>query len=519
MPSTNIKTVLYSDTSNQIVDKINNNFDEIVELHGGTEGLLGPTGARGALGENGPVGSTGVSGPRGTRWFIQTISPSGYSQEGDYWIDSDTSQIYQLETSGWNYTGYDINTTGSLFSYLSSAFIPTPGYPGGTGISVGIDQILPQNFLYTLSDVTPEFGITNETLAKFLIATNTSVNDGPILEFSKSNIENGTISDYTKHPVFRWQNLNPTDNSLDFLVPGGSAYFGVSGGFNSNFNTLNVNSGSKINIDYGSTSGGGIYSTGGFSFDAFGGRFDMLSQFLRITGGSAEFRNPVTSVSTMSPGNPSLAITLGGTAGFLSTRSGDTHSTLSHSVNHISLETQNRTEFYLNTKGKLRTNKTLQGITYASGTPGATGVAGSNLINWYFVSKPSTTVSSSVLNDGNTVIISPSVSSGLVGVGFYYNPDNNFGWGATSSGGLKNGESMDVKVYLSSDSPTASFGGISYLGVGATSGAAIDTKVTLPFRASVIDFTIAKGVTGSSVTTVYYKAYGLTGGSGGSFIF
>jgi hypothetical protein len=171
MPSTNIKTVLYSDSSNQIVDKLNNNFDEIVELHGGTEGLLGPTGARGALGENGPVGSTGFSGPRGTRWFIQTIAPAGYSQEGDYWIDSDTSQIYQLETSGWNYTGYDINTTGSLFSYSTTTFIPTSGYPGGTGISVGIDQILPQNFLYTLSDVTPEFGITNETLAKFLIAT------------------------------------------------------------------------------------------------------------------------------------------------------------------------------------------------------------------------------------------------------------------------------------------------------------------------------------------------------------
>jgi hypothetical protein len=280
-----------------------------------------------------------------------------------------------------------------------------------------------------------------------------------------------------------------------------------------------VNSGAKINIDYGATSPGGIYSTGGFSFDASSGRFDITSQFLRITGGSAEFRNPITSVSTLAPGNPSVAITLGGTAGFLSTRSGDTHSSLSHNVNHVSLETQSRTEFYLNTKGKLRTNKTLEGITYASGTPGATGTDGSSLVNWYFVSKPSTTVSSSVLNDGNTVIISPSVSSGFIGVGFYLNPDNNFGWGATSSGGLKNGESMDVKVYLSSDSPTSTFGGISYLGVGATSGTSISTKVTLPFRASAVDFTIAKGVTGSSATTVYYKAYGLTGGSGGSFTF
>lgn len=519
MPSTNIKTILYSDSSNEIVDKVNNNFDEIVELHGGTDGVLGPTGARGPLGEIGSMGPTGISGPRGTRWFIQTLSPAGYAQEGDFWINPDTSQIYGLQSSGWQYSGYNVNTTGSLLTYLTNTLIPTPGYAGGTGIAVGIDQILPQNFLYVLTDVTPEFGITNETLAKFLIGTNTQTNDVPLLEFSKSNVENGTIADYTKHPVFRWSNANPTDNSLDFFIPGGSAAFGLSGGFNANFNNLGINSASKINIDYGTSSTGGIYSTGGFSFEASSGRFDITSQFLRITGGSGEFRNPITSTATLSPGNPSITINLGGTSGFLSTRTGDVHSTLSHSVNHISLETQSRTEFYLNTKGKLRTNKTVEGISYASGTPGATVTVGSNLVNWYFISKPSTTVSSSVLNDGNTIMISPNVSSGLVGVGLYYNPDNDFGWGATSSGGLANGESMDIKVYLSTDSPTASFGGISYLGVGATSGTSIQTKVTLPFRATVVDFTIAKGVTGSQPTTVYYKAYGLTGGSGGSFTF
>ena len=170
----------------------------------------------------------------------------------------------------------------------------------------------------------------------------------------------------------------------------------------------------------------------------------------------------------------------------------------------------------MNTKGKFRTNKTVEGLTYSSGTPGVTGTVGSNLVNWYFVSKPQTSAASTVLRDGNTVIISPSISTGNIGVGFYTNPADYFGWGGTS--GLRAGESMEFKVYLSTESFSQSFGGISYLGVGATAGNTVN-KVSLPFRATAIDFTLAKGVTGGQVTTVYYKAYGMTGGSGGSFTF
>jgi hypothetical protein len=47
----------------------------------------------------------------------------------------------------------------------------------------------------------------------------------------------------------------------------------------------------------------------------------------------------------------------------------------------------------------------------------------------------------------------------------------------------------------------------------------ITNKISLPFRATSVDFTIARGVTGGQVTTVYYTAYGLVGGSGGSFTF
>lgn len=522
MPSTNIKTILYSDSSNDIVDKLNNNFDEIVELHGGSEGILGPTGGRGPIGERGPMGPTGIPGPRGTRWFIQppTVQPAGYAQEGDYWIDSESTGIYQLSSTGWEYTGYDVNSSGVLFSALVNQYLAGPGYAGGTAVSVSFDQILPENYLYTVTDVTPEFGSTNESLSKFSIGLNTSINDSPILEFSKSNLENGQISDFTKHPVFNWIDSNPNDNSLGFYIPGGSFNVGLSGGFSSNFNSLSIDSKSELNIDYGSSTSGGIFSTGGFNFQSPSGEFNITSQFLRIVGGSAEFRNPIVSSASLSPFVASSLVYVGGTAGVLFTRSGDTHSTLSHSVNHIRLETQGSPQFYLNTKGKLLTNKTIEPFSYTSGIPGATGTVSSNYVSWYLISKPGTNVNSSILENGNTVIISPSVNEGNIGVGFYYSPDNNFGWGATSSGGLKPGESMDVKVLLSTNASSGfDFSGIRYIGVGATSGT-VTNKVSLPVRVSVIDFTIAKGVTGSSANTlVYYKAYGPTGGYGGSFNF
>ena len=69
MPNTNIQSLNYNDSQSSLIDKINNNFDEVVESHGGTKGNVGPTGPQGAIGEAGNRGPTGISGPRGNRWF------------------------------------------------------------------------------------------------------------------------------------------------------------------------------------------------------------------------------------------------------------------------------------------------------------------------------------------------------------------------------------------------------------------------------------------------------------------
>ena len=104
MPNKNISFLNYSDNQDELLDKINKNFDEIVELHGGSQGLTGPEGDKGPIGERGMIGKRGASGPRGTRWFVQNTQPAGtsnYVAEGDYWVDSNTGGIYIFTSSGW----------------------------------------------------------------------------------------------------------------------------------------------------------------------------------------------------------------------------------------------------------------------------------------------------------------------------------------------------------------------------------------------------------------------------------
>ena len=527
MPNTNIKSLDYRDNQNQLVDKLNNNFDEVVELHGGSQGNIGPTGDRGAIGDSGTFGPTGLMGERGTRWFIASAEgniTSGSAQEGDYWIDSDNSDIYKLEITGWNYTGYSLRSGADVFELNTYTYNSGPTYSGGTGSAIQMSQVLPKNYLFVLSDIAPESGIIDELLAKFSISNDSTINDSPLLEFSRSDIENGTIADYSLHPVFYWTSSLPTDNSMGIRTPGGSFTVGASGGFESRFDSLNMESQKGIDIDYGVTSGSGIYSTGGYDIKSTG-QFVITSKNININGLSGGFLDPISSIATIESANPHVTITPSGTAGFRSTRTGDTYSELSQSVYHLTLENISAKQVWLSTRGKLKMNKTIEGITYPSTSPGITGYAGGTGVNWYFISRTSATVGSP-LDNGNIMIINPSVPiNEYVGLGLYN--DSNLGWGG--SGGLEMGQSIDITVHNSSDSPAGSSPtGFKFIGVGTGASASCVTKVTLPFFANTIDLTISRGVTGSTYTTVFYRAYapwsstgvtGSTGGSGGSFTY
>ena len=525
MPNTNIQGLNYSDNQEQFINKINNNFDELVELHGGVQGTLGVTGGRGPIGFMGAGGPSGVTGPRGTRWLISSSIPTAYAQIGDYWLSSTDSDIYILDPSGWIFTGYNLTASSGLFSVVGSS------YPVGlTASNIGINQILPPDYLFIVSDVAPEYGIVNELLAKFNISTDSLINDAPLLELSRSDIEDGTLADYSLHPVFYWISTSPGNNSLGLKVPGSTFDLGASGGLEASFSDFYLDSAGDIGVSYGATSSSGIFSTGGFTVSA-SDEFNIRSKYFNITGASGSFLDPIQTTLVLPTSTTHTTIQPGGSSGLVSRRLGDSFSNLSHSTYHFSLESQNQKQVTLSTKAKLKTNKTSSGISYSTNNPGATSSIGSTGINWYFITRTGSPSSTSVLNDGNTMVINPAVSgNSYLGLALWSGSD--YGWGST--GGLEPGQCIDLSIYNSSDAgPTASISGFKYIGVGTGSTASIVTKVTLPFYAKCIDLTIARGITASGgvpQTTVYYKAYspyllwssyisgiGLTGGSGGSF--
>ena len=516
MPITNIKFINYSDSQNLAIDKINHNFDEIIEAHGGSVGETGPTGDRGPIGLNGPIGQTGNTGPRGTRWFVQNTTPPGAAgvSYGDYWVDSNDSSIKVFSSTGWNYSGYNLTSTGSIFDDVESYFTA-----GGTGISVKMDQINPQNYTFVIADKSPQSGIINQKLAKLLISTDVLNDPSPLLEFMKSDLISTNPGDFAGHPTMSWNSNIVADNSLKFDVPAGSLLIGASGGFNSYSQGINVSAGTSIGITFGATSGSGISATGGIKIESRNGSISITSDNIDIdTGlGVANFKSNVGVNGDSSNVNPSISLNIRGSKGLKTTRNSDTFSTISNSVYNVSLETLSDKEFYINTKGKIRTKKLKTGVTYQSyqnPTAIVGGGPGYN-INWYFVSRPGGPIQSAVLNNGNTVIITPADPGvNYVGIGLYNDPLYSL-WGPT--GGIDAGQSIDISVYCSPDSSDSqtSTSLFKYIGVGTTSGTV--TKVILPQPAISVDFTIARGVpTGAS--TVYYKAYTISGGSGGSFI-
>jgi hypothetical protein len=528
MPNTNIQGLNYSDSQNEIVNKLNNNFDELIELHGGVQGNIGPTGGDGPIGLAGINGNSGITGPRGSRWFVRSSQPGGtgtYAVEGDYWLEVSTSKIYIFTDSGWQYTGYTLSSQNILFRDVTYTSIG-----GSSGTAITEDQASPSLYTFVIGDQSPEESpLINKELSKFEISTDTSVNSGPILEFSKSDIEDGSISDYSSHPVFSWGNSSSSNSDLNLDVLGGKFSIGGSGGIEISASNINLDSPAGITFD-------GTYivqATGGINLNFPSGTTTILSQNLETGPTFTSVRKALNLTPTLTTSIPSVYVSSGATGALKTERTGDTFDDISHSVYNVLLEsngaTASESQFFINTKGKIKTNKVDGGITYPSSIPGATSMDGSKLIYWYLgarTSSPAATTSSSStplrpfpLNSGNIAVVNPYsstlYSSSFCGIGIYSGSD--YSWGAT--GGLERGQSMRLSVYCSQN-PTSSpnaFRGFKYIGYGRNN-ATMSIVDELPFYAVSVDFVIARGATGSG-TSVDYLAYGTSGGSGGSFYF
>ena len=208
------KQIFTGDTKDLIVDKINENFSQIISFSSGPYGrggVIGPTGYPGGAGQ---LGATGVSGQRASDWTLSVIPPSN-PNEYDQWIDQGVTgngNIYQYDGSNWQSTG--ISLIESQFFKVKND-IPTFSAPTEYSAIYFTDPDQNTKSL-VVSDGENAASYINPNYSKLLVSTNDQTTT-PIFSFRKSNIS--SIS----QPSFYWDQIgnNPRisfNSSSDFSM-------------------------------------------------------------------------------------------------------------------------------------------------------------------------------------------------------------------------------------------------------------------------------------------------------------
>jgi len=137
----NLKELFGSDSQTITVDKLNFNFNKLLELGIGLEGVKGVTGGTGSIG---PSGIKGDQGDKGNQWFVGTSDPNATTFPGlmdeDFYVLSDNSQIWQYDelTNTWNII---VDLGGIVNNYLNTA---------GTTFVRGFGEGSPQDSRYIM---------------------------------------------------------------------------------------------------------------------------------------------------------------------------------------------------------------------------------------------------------------------------------------------------------------------------------------------------------------------------------
>lgn len=137
----NLKELFGSDSQTITIDKLNFNFNKLLELGIGLEGVRGITGETGSIG---PSGIKGDQGDKGNQWFVGTSDPNttifpGLMNE-DFYVLSDNSQIWQYDelTDNWVVI---VDLGGIVNTYLNTA---------GTTFVRGFGEGSPQDSRYIM---------------------------------------------------------------------------------------------------------------------------------------------------------------------------------------------------------------------------------------------------------------------------------------------------------------------------------------------------------------------------------
>ena len=120
----NLKELFGTDSQTITVDKLNFNFNKLLELGVGLPGPKGPTGPKGPAG---PKGLTGDTGEDGNHWFVGSGNPNSGSftnlLDEDFYLDTATNEIWQYNGSVWNLLIDFENIIDNYLAASGSAFI------------------------------------------------------------------------------------------------------------------------------------------------------------------------------------------------------------------------------------------------------------------------------------------------------------------------------------------------------------------------------------------------------------
>ena len=440
MPNLVIVNLTQGETQQDLVNKINQNFDSIVAAGGGPQGPDGPQGDQGPIGPAGPKGDQGVPGERGTRWFISPTDPSiGATSgsgvlSGDYWVDtSSDKEVYVYTTSGFVSTGESLQAEDVFIS------LPNIVGPGGTASKNAIVQAtpFPDSGTFVLSDSTLSASSANPNYAKFLISTNSS--DGfNLLEFGKSDAPDvGSPSDYNKHPFFSWISANVADYGIKFVAPGDR--LDVISGQNLNLQSTNGNINiSGLSSTFFATNSVTLKSGSSMILDSGTSPLSITSSKFTLTSSSASLTVPL-SISGSFSGSYMFSLANTSTGGGIYVNLTGGSSSSRYLLN--STVSSSTSRFYVRSDGKVKFDKT----NYAYSTFGGAATYATGGISYY-------SVGPYMVTNGNRIVLSLTAGpNNGIAVPIYSGATGYGGWGGDF---LAVGESVTLNVFSGNASNT-----------------------------------------------------------------
>lgn len=473
------------DSQEDIVDKVNSNFDSIVANGGGPQGQKGDTGDQGAVGAPGPKGDPGQEGTRGTKWYVQSTQPTGGTSTplliGDYWVDTiNSNKIYVYGNSGWTDTGFNLQST-EVFEIVQGI-----SGPAGNKNAVVFNTPSPELNTLVLSDSTLTTSTANPTYSKLLISTN-STSDYPLVEFAKTNASGvGTPADYNRHPQFRWYEPASSNYNLLFSVPQDSLTIKAGGSLtlSSTASSLSISGNNGVSVTSGSSLS--ISSSSTMNFSSGSSVMTFTSQKFNLNASGFSLSVPLTLSSTTSA--YALTLTNTGSGGVLSFSSSSS-STSYFLANFLSSGTA---RFQVRNDGRVRFSRSISGLSFlTSSTYNSQNYIGFWCDMWW--------LNTSRINNGNTI----SVNLTTTGGSYYRGVSLVVGNSETTSFTqlLEDYDSITLRVFASDLKPIRVIAIQTSLG-GSFPSTYVDLGVS---GAYLVEFTIIR-LASSSSYKVYYSA-------------